>query len=196
MTEQDTVEKLQATASILASRYRDSQEYDDLFQEGFLAGWEALVSGSDVPTAIGAMRRAMNDYKNISLKPVYVPKSGDVRAFLKRLKVADGSHPQGTTERALYEALRGSTEGVQPSTLGTVKSVEDVLVEKDLYEYVTNHLWVFLSPEEATVVQLVCLEDCTQEEASRDLGLSQGTVSKGLASGLKKLKRALEVTHK
>ncbi len=192
---EEAAQNLQTVAGALASRYKDSQEYDDLFQEGFLAGWEALMNGADTFTAIGHMRRAMHDYKNISLKPVHVPKSGDVRAFLKRLKDVDGTHTQGNTEMALYDALRGSTEGVQPSTLGTVRSAEEVVVEKDLYKYITDHLWVFLSPEEAVIVQMVHIDDWTQEEVAQELGVSQGAVSKSLSNGLKKLKRALEVTH-
>ena len=73
---EDQTEYLMKVASLLASRYKDAQEYQDLYQEGFLAGWETLNEGDDMPIAIGAMRRAMNDYKNITLKPVSVPKSG------------------------------------------------------------------------------------------------------------------------
>ena len=61
-------------ASLLASRYKDAQEYQDLYQEGFLAGWEALSENADMPIAIGEMRSAMRDYMNISLRPVSVPK--------------------------------------------------------------------------------------------------------------------------
>jgi len=185
-------EYLMKVSSLLASRYKDSQEYQDLYQEGFLAGWEALSEGGDMPIAIGAMRRAMNDYKNITLKPVSIPKSGEVRAFLKRLKDTDGSDPQGNTETALWAALTGSTEGVQPNTLGVTRGTEENLVEKQLYNYITENLFVFLKPEEATVVYLVFIEGYTQAEAAKELKMGQGSVSRNLNSGLLKLKRALE----
>jgi len=179
-------------ASLLASRYKDTQEYQDLYQEGFLAGWEALGEGADMPLAIGAMRRAMNDYKNITLKPVSVPKSGEVRAFLKRLKDTGGSDPQGNTETALWAALTGFTEGIHPSTLGVSRGTEENLVEKQLYDYITKSLWVFLKPEEAVVIHLVFVEDYTQVEAAKELKMGQGSVSRNLNTGLLKLKRALE----
>jgi len=191
MSENQT-EYLMKAASLLASRYKDTQEYQDLYQEGFLAGWEALNEGADMPIAIGAMRRAMNDYKNITLKPVSVPKSGEVRGFLKRLKDADGSEPQGSTETALWAALTGSTEGIHPSTLGVSRGTEENLVEKQLYDYITKSLWVFLKPEEAVVIHLVFVEDYTQVEAAKELKMGQGSVSRNLNSGLLKLKRALE----
>jgi len=190
--DEETQELLMKTCSILASRYNDSQEYQDLYQEGFLAGWEAMANGADVPQAIGAMRSAMRDYKNITLKPVSIPKSGAVYSLLKRLKNLEGSDPQGNTERALMEALTGSAEGVQPSTLGLVKESEEKLIEKDLYHYITNHLWVYLTAEEATIVHLMFVEDYTQEEVAQELKMGQGTVSKSVRSGLMKLKKALE----
>src|SRR6056297_4171252 len=108
-----------------------------------------------MPIAIGEMRSAMRDYMNISLRPVSVPKSGEVRAFLKRLKDADGSDPQGNTETALWAALTGFTEGIHPSTLGVSRGTEENLVDKQLYDYITENLFVFLKTEEATVVYLV-----------------------------------------
>ena len=151
----DQTEYLMKAASLLASRYKDTQEYQDLYQEGFLAGWEALREGADMPIAIGEMRSAMRDYMNISLRPVSVPKSGEVRAFLKRLKDADGSEPEGNTETALWAALTGSTEGIQPNTLGTERGVEENLIEKDLYEHLLRMSWLYLNPEEATVMYLI-----------------------------------------
>ena len=190
--DEETQELLMKTCSILASRYNDSQEYQDLYQEGFLAGWEAMANGADVPQAIGAMRREMNHYKNFALKPVSIPKSGETRAFLKRLKTLDSSDTLDHKDRALLEALTGSAEGVQPSTLGLVKGSEEKLIEKDLYHYITNHLWVYLTAEEATIVHLMFVEDYTQEEVAQELKMGQGTVSKSVRSGLMKLKKALE----
>jgi len=188
----DQTEYLMKAASLLASRYKDTQEYQDLYQEGFLAGWEALSDGADMPIAIGAMRRAMNDYMNISLKPVSIPVSGDVRAFLKRLKDADGSEPQGSTETALWAALTGSTEGIQPNTLGTERGVEEKLIEKDLYEHLLRMSWLYLNPEEATVMYLIFVEDYNQEEVAEELELGQASVSRYLKKGLTKLKKTLD----
>ena len=189
---EDQTEYLMKVASLLASRYKDAQEYQDLYQEGFLAGWEALSEGADMPIAIGAMRRAMNDYMNISLKPVSIPVSGDVRAFLKRLKDADGSEPQGSTETALWAALTGSTEGIQPNTLGTERGVEENLIEKDLYDQALFVAWLYLEPEEFLVVYLIFVEDYNQEEVAEELELGQASVSRYLKKGLTKLKKTLD----
>ena len=188
----ESSEYLMKIASLLASRYKDAQEYQDLYQEGFFAGWEALGDGADMPIAIGAMRRAMNDYMNISLKPVSVPKSGEVRAFLKRLKDNGGSDPQGNTETALWAALTGSTEGIQPNTLGTERGVEENLIEKDLYEHLLRMSWLYLNPEEATVMYLIFVEDYNQEEVAEELELGQASVSRYLKKGLTKLKKAFD----
>ena len=188
----DQTEYLMKAASLLASRYKDTQEYQDLYQEGFLAGWEALREGADMPIAIGEMRSAMRDYMNISLRPVSVPKSGEVRAFLKRLKDADGSEPQGSTETALWAALTGSTEGIQPNTLGTERGVEENLIEKDLYEHLLRMSWLYLNPEEATVMYLIFVEDYNQEEVAEELELGQASVSRYLKKGLTKLKKTLD----
>ena len=192
MSDNKQTEYLMKVASLLASRYKDTQEYQDLYQEGFLAGWEALSEGADMPIAIGEMRSAMRDYKNITLKPVSIPKSGEVRAFLKRLKDTGGSDPQGNTETTLWAALTGSTEGIHPSTLGVSRGTEENLVEKQLYDYITKSLWVFLKPEEAVVIHLVFVEDYTQVEAAKELKMGQGSVSRAVNSGLFKLKKALE----
>jgi len=185
-------EYLMKAASLLASRYKDSQEYQDLYQEGFLAGWEALSEGADMPIAIGEMRSAMRDYMNISMSPVSVPKSGEVRAFLKRLKSADGSDPQGSTEMALWAALTGSTEGIQPNTLGTERGVEEELIEKDLYDQALFVAWLYLEPEEYLVIHLIFVEDYNQEEVAEELELGQASVSRYLRKGLTKLKKALD----
>jgi len=185
-------EYLMKAASLLASRYKDTQEYQDLYQEGFLAGWEALSEGADMPIAIGEMRSAMRDYMNISMSPVSVPKSGEVRAFLKRLKDADGSDPQGSTEMALWAALTGSTEGIQPNTLGTERGVEEELIEKDLYEHLLRMSWLYLNPEEAIVMYFIFVEDYNQEEVAEELELGQASVSRYLRKGLAKLKKALD----
>ena len=185
-------EYLMKAASLLASRYKDSQEYQDLYQEGFLAGWEALSEGADMPIAIGEMRSAMRDYMNISMSPVSVPKSGEVRAFLKRLKSADGSDPQGSTEMALWAALTGSTEGIQPNTLGTDRGAEEELIEKDLYDQALFVAWLYLEPEEYLVIHLIFVEDYNQEEVAEELELGQASVSRYLRKGLTKLKKALD----
>jgi len=192
MTETSVQETLMETAGILASRYKDSQEYQDLYQEGFLAGWEALSNGADVPQAIGTMRRAMNDYKNITLKPVSIPKSGDTYALLGAINRGQEVSPQGSTQVALYEALTGSTDLVQENTLGVTKGSEGLMVEKETYKYVTDNLLVYLEPQEAVVILLVYTQGYTQEEVAQELGLSQGGVSKCLTKGLEKLKKALE----
>jgi len=185
-------EYLMKAASLLASRYKDTQEYQDLYQEGFLAGWEALSEGADMPIAIGEMRSAMRDYMNISMSPVSVPKSGDVRAFLKRLKDADGSDPQGSTEMALWAALTGSTEGIQPNTLGTDRGVEEELIERDLYDQALFVAWLYLEPEEYLVIHLIFVEDYNQEEVAEELELGQASVSRYLRKGLAKLRKALD----
>jgi len=185
-------EYLMKAASLLASRYKDSQEYQDLYQEGFLAGWEALSEGADMPIAIGEMRSAMRDYMNISMSPVSVPKSGEVRAFLKRLKSADGSDPQGSTEMALWAALTGSTEGIQPNTLGTDRGAEEELIEKDLYDQALFVAWLYLEPEEYLVIHLIFVEGYNQEEVAEELELGQASVSRYLRKGLAKLKKALD----
>jgi len=187
-----TEEKIHQTAEMLAKRYKDRQEYEDLFQEGYLAAWESLCLGQDYPTAIGHMRRAMNDYKNITLKPVTVPKSGAVYALLSSIKSSKGVTPQGHTELALYEALIGSVEGIQPATMGLASSTEDDLSEKDLHDYINNQLWRYLTVKEGTTLHLMFFEEYTQKEVAKELGVSQQTVSLSLWAGLDKLNRSLQ----
>jgi len=185
-------EKVMKVCNILAKRYKDSQEYEDLYQEGFLAAWEALENGADMPNAIGIMRRAMNDYKNITLKPVSIPKSGAVYSLLGAINSGSGVSPQGNTEVALYEALTGSLDTIQPSTKGVVEGSEETYITKELHQYVVDCLWVYLEPQEAAVIHLMYVEDYTQYEVAQELDLPQGTVSKVSRKGMKKLKKALE----
>ena len=189
----DTQDDLMKICSVLANRYKDAQEYEDLFQEGFLAGWGALQSGeTDFGVVVGKVRRAMNDYKNITLKPVSIPKSGDTYALLGAINKDQGVTPQGSTQVALYEALTGSTDLVQENTLGVTKGSEHLMVEKETYRYVINNLLVYLEPQEAVVILLVYTQGYTQGEVAQELGLSQGRVSKCLTRGLEKMKKALE----
>ena len=190
--EEDNTKILMGLAEAYASRYRDQQEHEDLMQEGLLAALEELHRGKDMTLAVGAMRKAMNDYKNIKLKPVTIPKSGAVRSLLSALSNPEGVTPQGPTERALYDALLGSVEEIQPQTLRSNKSSEDILVDKDLIEYIRNNLWVFLKPREAVTLDLIYFEDYDPVDVAESLEITEAAISQYRVQGLKKLRAALE----
>ena len=190
--EEDNVKILMGLAEAYASRYRDPQEHEDLMQEGLLAALEELHRGKDMTLATGAMRKAMNDYKNVSLKPVTIPKSGAVRKLLSALSDPDGVTPQGTTQKALYDALCGSVEEIQPQTLRSSKSSEDILIEKDMVEYIRNNLWVFLKPREAVTLDLIYFEEYDPVDVADALEVTEAAISQYRVQGLKKLRAALE----
>jgi hypothetical protein len=60
-----TTEDIITLAGILAARYRNQQEYEDLKQEGIIAGLEAMEAQVGWSLTVAHMRKAMSGYMNI-----------------------------------------------------------------------------------------------------------------------------------
>lgn len=187
-----TLNEITSIAKVLARKYNNHQEFDDLVQEGTLVALEVLANGGDSTQAIGAMRKQMFNYINLSMKPVHIPPSGSVSRLLSALKSQDGATPSGTTEVALYEALVASPEGIEPHTLREDKSSEDIVVEKDTVEYIRNNLWVYLTPREAVTLDMIYFEEYTTGEVAKKMGVTHQAVSGWEANGIKKLRGSIE----
>ncbi len=182
---------LVSIAEVLAGRYRNHQEWEDLKHEGLVAGLESQAKGDEWSKTVGKMRDAMRVYMNIKLRPVSIPSSGAVYALLSDLKSSSSTHPSDRTERALIAALSGSTEVVGDETLGTRESTEDSYERYDTVGYIRNNLWVYLTPKQAVALDLIYFEDYTVGELAQELGVSSGAVSKWKTSGLTKLYRTI-----
>lgn len=172
----------------LASKYKDSQETDDLIQEGLLAGLEASVNTTDDGEIVNAMRRAMNDFYNISLKPVSLPKSGQVRDVLAKVSRETVEEPHWTgTELSIFNALTGEMTPLE----GNIPEDKEKL-EQDLN---TDHIMTkakgILSGREYKVIEGLFMLDKEYRTVAIELGVSKSTVSTDKLQALKKLKGTL-----
>lgn len=78
--------KILKLCQVLANRYRNSSQYEDLVSEGLVACYECKEQGKTAEKDfVGAARRAMNDYINIKTKAVSIPSTWASRAVSRSM---------------------------------------------------------------------------------------------------------------
>ena len=183
---------------MLASRYGSSQEFEDLKQEALLAALEEKERFPEAGDAylIGVMRKAMQAYYNIKLKPVTIPQSGQVYALLSAIKGEEGGEGANYTEQALMDALKGHNEPLEPQTLRQEVSTEETYQNQETVEHIRHNLWVYLTDKQALAIDYVFFKDYSPSEVAKAQDVSQQRISQWLHSGLAKLKKMLEELEK
>lgn len=186
-----THEQLQKACETLAAKYKNSQEFLDLVSEGYLAGLESLNDGNPPEVTYNKARKAMHNYYNLKLKPVYIPRSG-----ASDKAVADISRdtiPENLkgTQRALYAALRGETDLVEANTIRDELSTEDRYILKEEF----THLMDLVFSEELglTTNQKLAIYEIhqlgkNQTQIADELGVTQQAVDQWYSGGIKRLK--------
>jgi len=190
-----TTEDIICLAGILAGKYRNKQEYGDLKNEGVLAGLEAMEKGLDWSLVVASMRKAMNGYMNIFLKPVSIPHSGAVYSLVSALKQSDGGDITEYTEASLVAALSGSVEGVDEFAIGyndEEETPEDYYERTEWGRHVKDSFWLYLKPHEAVTLDMLYFEEYTVSEIALSMGVPVSTVYWYRDSGMKKLSKIIK----
>lgn len=189
-----TPEAVREMCEKLASRFKNGQEWEDLISEGFIAAMTALEEDPDLeePVVYNTARRAMQNYYNFKLKPVYIPRSGKADQLMA--KIIRGNTPDDLegTDRLLFMALTGETDAVEANTLKVMgNSTEEDYIRGETTTKVLETMFDICTIKEAFVLYEHLVNDRTLMNISQELEVSDRTVSKWKASGLKKLKEAL-----
>jgi len=168
-------------AKNLARKYRSAQDYPDLYQEGILASLELEHKGVTDPKKIkGAMRRAMNDYKNYKDRIVVIPSSGSSRQAKANMVTCN-------TATALQQAL-SSPYGVslEDCSLYAPQNTAKDYEEVDFLQKALLVLEESLDSETYDMVVSFYVKGEAQESIALRYGVHQQKVSKVLQTSVEK----------
>lgn len=175
----------------LSRKFNRPQHYDDMVSEGILKVYELLDKDPETHPANlyrGAKRR-MHDYINFDCNGLSVPASDAARAIARG---NDTSEREDYSERGL-ERLKETLasewgEYDDDMTDGNHATPEEILIDKQTNQILTNMINKVLTEDEAELVILRYFEDATQEEVADLFGLSQQGVGLREKKALRKLK--------
>lgn len=180
----------------LAKRYRNSEQYDDLVSEGFLACCECREAGKGhKKDYVGAARRAMNDFINIKSKTVYIPNSWASRT-VSRVLSNEGDNTEeldgvkGGTFSLLMSAMMNETEDLSDTTATTKDHAEDY-EENEYHAHVLGVAVTTLDQDELKVIHMRYYDEMTQTEVAKLLDTHQVWVARREKSALEKLRKVL-----
>jgi len=179
----------------LARKYKKPQDYEDLVSEGLVACYECRQEGKSYKKDyIGAARRAMNDYMNISKKAMSIPNTWASRTVSHALATGeDLDKLKGVKEgtlRSLMDAMSNDSTPIEE--LEVVVPDHAIKYEKDDYEaYVMAVAITTLNPEELKVLKGRFFDDMSLDELGAELGVSGATISRWESSMLDKLRNNL-----
>ena len=185
---------IEKMAKTVAFRYNNEAHYEDLVQEGIIRALELLSDNPEAEEKVvyQAMKRRMHDYLNFDIKGVSIPASDTARAIARghdNLENSSYSEAGKDALRAVLEAEWGAYD--DDKIAGEQKTGEELLLDKEMVEYLCRSIARKLSPDEAVVIQAIYLDDKTQTEVSEELGVSRRTVQKREESALRKIKKGL-----
>jgi DNA-directed RNA polymerase specialized sigma24 family protein len=189
-----TTEDIITLAGILAARYRNQQEYEDLKQEGIIAGLEAMEAQVGWSLTVAHMRKAMSGYMNIHLKPVYIPRSGAVYSLVSALKKHGGGDIMDSTEASLVAALTGAVEEVDEFAIGYNRDEETPEEHYERIEwgrYIRDSFWRYLEPHEAVTLDMIYFEDYPVVDIAYGMGTDIYTIYRYRDTGMKKLSKII-----
>ena len=159
----------------LARRFKRTDHFEDLRQEGLLAIYEMLAekpTTEDIKLFVTARKR-MHDYLNIDCLPFTVPKSDVVRRLVRDAD-ANLKNVQHTWTDVAVEHLRSILKSEQVSGEDAGKSEpssEQLYVNKEFWERLDNLLDKELTSDEQTLLYMRYEEGMTDEEVAEFFGL-------------------------
>jgi len=188
--------QMQTMCERLSYKFNSPENRQDILQEGLLACYEKIAATRDSkphPAELyRSARKAMHSFINISLLPVSVPVSRDVREILRENDYDNPFSNSSVENKAwLTNVIRASPvefdETVQASDLDQAKEFED----KEFAEYLYLLALSTLTREQWHVIKLRYYENLSQDEIAIGLNITQQAVSSREALGLAKLKKLL-----
>lgn len=179
----------------LARKYKRSEDYDDLVSEGLVACYEVKAEGkSHKKDYVGAARRAMNDYMNISKKAMSIPNTWAARTVSHALATGEDLDKlegvKSGTLRSLMDAMSNDSTPIEELEVAVPDHA--VKYEKEEYEaYVMTVAVTTLNKDELRVLKGRFFDDMSLEELGIEFGVSESTVSRWEAAMLDKLRNNL-----
>lgn len=188
-------EKLLDLCKSLAKKYKSREHYEDLVNEGLVASYELISTGVvDEDKIASRARRAMYDYFNFRLKPIYVPPSHMARKAQKALYRGDSDVLPSGVAKDTYTALLDAIGG-QTATLGDNDAVtQDHAIDyevKEYYEHIVGVAEKTLTEEEFELFKIRYVDGFTQDLASEILNTTKSWASRAEKTILVKLRQRL-----
>jgi RNA polymerase sigma factor (sigma-70 family) len=188
------IEKLEKIAKTVAYRFNSDAHYDDLVQEGLIKGLELLSEDPEAEekAVYQVMKKRMYDYLNFDTKGVSIPASDTARAIARGHDNLDNSTYSDAGKdalRAVLEAEWGQYD--DDKVAGEQKTGEELLLDKEMVEYLCRSIAGGLTADEAKIIQLRYLEEMTQKETAVEMEMTQQAVQKKEKLALEKIKKGL-----
>lgn len=191
MTEKEII----ALCKTLARKYKKPEDFDDLVSEGVVACYECLAEGKVYKRDyVGAARRAMNDYMNITKKSMSIPDTWAARTVSHSMSTGEDLEKldgvKAGTLRSLMDAMSNDTVDVQELEIATPDHA--IEYERNDYEaYVISVAVTTLDLKELKILKDRYYDNRTQDEVGRELGVTATTISRWEEDMLKKLRNNL-----
>ena len=175
----------------LSRKFNRPHHHEDLVSEGILKVYELLEKDPETHPAnlYREARRRMYDYLNFDCNGLSVPASDTARTVSRTGDVGQGSSWSQEATENLKRALSADWgEYDDDMTDGNHATPEEILIDKQTNQVLTNIINKVLTEEEAELVILRYFEDATQEEVADLYGLTRQGVSLREKKALRKLK--------
>ena len=154
----------------LAHRYKTTQEYEDLVNEGYLAAAQKLSEGGTQDQATGAARRAMSKYMTSVSTPVDIPASSEVTKALGTIRRGEDLSKYSSV---LVNALVNTQEPVQPNTLRSDTTLEEEFIQRELNNNLKYILYFWLKSTESYIIHRLFFEEASVAEVAKELGMTR-----------------------
>lgn len=175
----------------LARKFNRPQHYDDMISEGVLKVYELLDKNPETHPAnlYREAKRRMHDYINFDCNGLSVPASNTARGLSRTGEVVQGSSWSEEATENLRSVLKAEWgEYDDDMTDGNHATPEEILIDKQTNQNLTNLINKVLTEDEAELVILRFFEDATQDEVADVFGLTRQGVSLREKKALRKLK--------
>lgn len=175
----------------LSRKFNRPHHHEDLVSEGILKVYELLEKDPETHPAnlYREARRRMYDYLNFDCNGLSVPASDTARTVSRTGDVGQGSSWSQEATENLKRALSADWgEYDDDMTDGNHATPEEILIDKQTNQVLTNIINKVLTEDEAELVILRYFEDATQEEVADLYGLTRQGVSLREKKALRKLK--------
>ena len=175
----------------LSRKFNRPQHYDDMVSEGILKVYELLDKDPETHPAnlYREAKRRMHDYINFDCNGLSVPPSNTARGLSRNNEVVQGSSWSEAATENLRAALQADWgEYDDDITDGNHATPEEILIDKQTNQVLTNIINKVLTEDEAELVILRYFEDATQEEVADLFGLTRQSVSLREKKALRKIK--------
>ena len=175
----------------LARKFNRPHHYEDMVSEGVLKVYDLLDKNPETHPAnlYREAKRRMHDYINFDCNGLSLPASDAARAIARG---NDTSEREDYSERGLeaLEAVLDAEWGEYDDDLTCGKSAtpEEVLIDKQLTEYITKIILDNLTEDEAQLIILRYFEGATQDDVADLFGITQPSLNVREKKALRKLR--------